>query len=112
VSGVELNRKALEQLQESVNGRATDLLKLKDGRPGGKDDGDFGGAFPAARDAKAFGALADSEALATAVEGIEKKASGELTDAKKRLEGVERALEDVLRNIRKADDGSTVRDPQ
>ncbi len=106
-----MSRKALEQLQESVHGRSTDLVKLKDGKPAGKAAPEFGPAFPAKQKAKIFGDLADSGALATAVDGVEKKAGDQLDDAKERLDDVERALDQVRRNLRDADTASTPKDP-
>ncbi|MER6943408.1 hypothetical protein ABT294_05225 [Nonomuraea sp. NPDC000554] len=111
MAGVDLSQKALEQLQDSVNGRATDIVKLKDGKPMDKTPGEFGAAFPGKKPAsKVFGKLADSEGLASAVDTVEQKVSDELDAAKHRLDGVERALDQVRRNIRTADKASTGKD--
>ncbi|MEV0591877.1 hypothetical protein [Nonomuraea cavernae] len=107
MAGVEQSRKALEQLQESVHDRSVDLVKVKDGKPAAS-----GGAFPAKQPASTiFGELTDSAGLASAVETVETKVGDELDAAKNRLEGVERALDLVRRNIKTANDASTVPGP-
>ncbi|MEU8247149.1 hypothetical protein [Nonomuraea sp. NPDC048916] len=112
MAGVDLSRKALELLQDSVHDRGIDLVKLKDGKPADKTPATFGGAFPAAKpESTIFGDLADSAGLASAVDTIEHQVADELGAAKNHLDGVERALDLVRRNIRTADDASTVRDP-
>ncbi|MFJ2030196.1 hypothetical protein [Streptosporangium sp. NPDC087985] len=64
--------------------------------------GDLGGTYPAtSTDSSIFGRLADSGALAGAVDMIENTVDSELGQVKSKLEGVERALDDVQENVRK-----------
>ncbi|GGO82987.1 hypothetical protein [Nonomuraea cavernae] len=106
MAGVELSRKALEQLQDSVHDRSVDLVKVKDGKAVAG-----GGGFPAKAPASTvFGALDDSAGLASAVETVEATVGSELDAAKNRLKGVENALDLVRRNIKTADDASTAPD--
>ncbi len=111
VGGVALSQKALQLLQEAVNDRSVDLVKLKDGKPAEKGAPEFGGAFPAKQEARLFGDLADSDGLITALNNVEQRVSDQLVAARERLDDVERALDQVRRNIQKADQGSTVQDP-
>ncbi|MFG3435855.1 hypothetical protein ACGF0J_01305 [Nonomuraea sp. NPDC047897] len=108
MGGVALSQKALQQLQESVNDRSIDLVKLKDGKPADKATKEFGAAFPVKQVAEVFGDLADSEALVSALNNVEKRVSEQLVAAQERLDDVERALDQVRRNMQKAEQASTV----
>ncbi|MBB6350656.1 hypothetical protein ACWGH8_11765 [Nonomuraea muscovyensis] len=108
MGGVALSQKALQRLQESVHDRSVDLVKLKDGKPAAKATPEFGAAFPVKQEARVFGELADSDALITALNSVEQRVSDQVTAAKDRLDDVERALDQIRRNMQKADKGSTV----
>ncbi|MGW4412185.1 hypothetical protein ACWEJ6_49880 [Nonomuraea sp. NPDC004702] len=65
--------------------------------------GDLAEGFPAgAADSSIFGKLADSAALATAVDQVESVADREFGKAKSLVQSVERALDLVESNVRKA----------
>ncbi|WP_214320846.1 hypothetical protein [Nonomuraea sediminis] len=111
MAGVEWSQKALKDLQESVHDRAIDLVKLKGGKPADNWDSqatsDFGGDIPAKRpESKIFGKLPNSEGMSGAVESVENKMGEELGTAKSRLDGVERALDDVIKNVTNANSAS------
>lgn len=111
MAGVEWSQKALKELQESVHDRAIDLVKLKGGKPADNWDSqattDFGGDIPAKRpESKIFGKLPNSEGMSGAVESVENKMGEELGTAKSRLDGVERALDDVIKNVAQANSAS------
>ncbi|NUR88107.1 MAG: hypothetical protein HOY71_28810 [Nonomuraea sp.] len=65
--------------------------------------GDLAEGYPAkAADSSIFGKLADSSALATAVDLVESTADREFGKAKSLVQSVERALDLVESNVRKA----------
>ncbi|MEU1386289.1 MULTISPECIES: hypothetical protein [unclassified Nonomuraea] len=69
--------------------------------------GDLADGFPAtAVDSSIFGKLAGSSALATVVDGVEGVTDRECGKAKSLVQSVERALDLVESNVRKANDPS------
>jgi hypothetical protein len=67
--------------------------------------GDLADGYPAERpDSTIFGRLSDSSALADAVRGVETTCDSEFGKAKSLVESVERALDLVQDNVRKAND--------
>ncbi|GAA3115415.1 hypothetical protein [Streptosporangium carneum] len=90
MAGIDYNYDALEQCR-------TTTRKLV-----GKF-GELGEPYPAkGTDSTMFGRLTDASALATAVDGIEKTVDDELANVTGKLDGVERALNDVQDNVRAA----------
>ncbi|MFI6918569.1 hypothetical protein ACIBIZ_01350 [Nonomuraea spiralis] len=65
--------------------------------------GDLADDYPAkAADSTIFGKLADSSALATVVDRVENTADREFSKAKSLVQSVERAMDLVQSNVRKA----------
>ncbi|MEV0236476.1 hypothetical protein [Nonomuraea sp. NPDC050786] len=69
--------------------------------------GDLADGYPAGRpDSTIFGKLGDSSALADAVSTVETTADSEFGQVKSLVESVERALDQVQENVRRANDPS------
>lgn len=91
---IDLHRQALEDCQSSAN-------RLS------KEFADLAGQYPAkSADSKIFGDLTGSASLAAVLDKIETGVSGELGQAQHKLQGVERALEKVVDNVRAANKSS------
>ncbi|GII86561.1 hypothetical protein Ssi03_45510 [Sphaerisporangium siamense] len=91
MSGIELNREALAKLRGAVRTQRGRLAAVGDGFPP-KD----------APSASLFGTLAGAEALVGAVGRVDGHADGELGTVASRFDGVERALDLIEENVRKA----------
>ncbi|GGL56175.1 hypothetical protein [Planomonospora parontospora] len=90
MAGVDLHYEALERCRTAAKTLAGKFA-------------DLGAGYPAkGTDSSVFGRLADSSALATAVDEVETAVDGELGHATSRLKGVERALDLVQDNVRGA----------
>ncbi|SNS79726.1 hypothetical protein SAMN05216276_101685 [Streptosporangium subroseum] len=91
MAGLDLHFDALEQCRTATNKVVKQFRALS-------------GLYPAqGSDSSIFGKLADSSALATALDDVEKTIDSELGSVTSKLDAVERALDDVQRNVRKAD---------
>ncbi|WP_248961041.1 C40 family peptidase [Sphaerisporangium perillae] len=93
---LDLNTDALAKLREAVNKQAGRLASLGDDFPA-KD-----GAS-----SKMFGTLAGAGELATEIGTVEEHVADEVGTVKSRLDGVERALDLVERNVKKAEHATT-----
>ncbi|MEV7009906.1 hypothetical protein [Streptosporangium sp. NPDC051022] len=90
MAGIDYNYDALEQCR-------TTAKKLV-----GKF-GELGDPYPArGTDSTVFGRLTDSAALAAALDGVEKTVDDELANVTGKLRDVERALNDIEDNVRRA----------
>ncbi|MDH2425077.1 hypothetical protein [Sphaerisporangium sp. TRM90804] len=95
MAGIELNRKALATLRETVNTQAGKLASIGDRFPGKAPAG-----------ASIFGGYTAAGGLSAAAGRLEQHADQDFGLAKNRLDGVERALDVIERNVRRAEHGT------
>jgi hypothetical protein len=100
VAGIDLNREALARLRVSVHTQAGKLAAVGDGFPA-KD----------AASPSLFGTLTGAADLAAAIGRVEGHVDRELGTVKSRLDGVERALDTIEDNVRKAEHATTTNLP-